>query len=107
MAKKEIKTKAVLFTKGEGQTFELFEGDLIKEKFSETGYDKSETTNSFGPEIAGLQSVNTNSTIKIGEQDVYSLSFEDGSIYIVGKGFIAGDNKDAVSAAVKDLTPKK
>lgn len=106
MAKKEVKTKAVLFTKGEGQPFELFDGDVTKETFSESGFDKSETTNSFGPEIVGLQSVNTNSTIKIGENDVYSLGFEDGSIYVVGKGFLSGDNKDALSKAVKDLTPK-
>jgi len=81
--KKKPQTKAIAFTTGEAQGIQSFDGEIIKESFSEHEFKKETTTIPNG--VLGHST--TQETIKVGEENVFALFFEDGSIYEVGKGF--------------------
>lgn len=101
--KKQPQTKAIAFTTGEAQGLKSFDGEIIKESFSEHKYKKETTVTPNG--VLGFST--TQETIVVGEQNVFALFFEDGSIYEIGKGFRnqnqypLEETKDWVNEALK------
>jgi len=100
------KTKAVLYTEGEAQNFQLYTGKQItKEKFHEQDFEAGTSTLfslAMGKEI-------TSKVIKVSGLDVATLVFEDGSIYRIGKGMdtiISDDQDKYVADMVTELTAK-
>lgn len=79
----EKKTKALLFTEGESQEVKFFNGNIVKESFTEHDFAHEKTTVPVGI----LGATTTQDAIVVGEQKVYALFFADGTIYEVGKGF--------------------
>ena len=95
-----MKTKALLFTQGEGGTWEAVPFELFKEGFDPSKYEKKP----FKSFSVGLGIDTQDINLLIEETPVFALAFSDGSFWDSNNTWRPYENEEWVNKVYKDKT---